>query len=218
MPSPDKRQFEDSLLSAPYYRGRVETTRRIQVQLAKKSKRPGRAPGGAAERLFPGRTGTFVLSGLALLLLVSAVASAIYLRNQVTSLRVQVRELSAPVAKAPPLLEFSPAIPVQPAVPEGPALVRLPVERAGPIDLILSGRLLPQASGRRYVEAVDVGGKTVSKVEIAPSLADGNSFTLTMNPALLAHLPLEIQLVTEQASGKVRIPLARLETDTASPK
>lgn len=216
MPPPDRRRFEDSLLAAPYYRERVETTRRIQLQLGKKGSRKNPAPGAVSERLFPGRTGAIVLSGLGGLLLISAVVSAIYLRTQVSSLRQQVQEMSVSTQKAPPLLEVASSIPVQPAVPEGPGLVRLQKDRHFPIQLNLPGQLLSPSPGRRFVEAVSASGKTVSRVEVVGPLPEGRALSLTLNPALLASLPLEIQLVTEQASGRVRVPLARLEEEAAA--
>ncbi|MCG3194756.1 MAG: hypothetical protein DIJKHBIC_04022 [Thermoanaerobaculia bacterium] len=212
MPPPDRRRFEDSLLAAPYYRERVETTRRIQLQLSKRAvpSPPARA---ASERLFPGRTGAIVLSGLGGLLLISAVVSALYLRGQVAVLRGQVQERSSSVHRAPRLLDIAASIPVAPAVPEGPGLVRLPRDRNLPLQLTFPGRVLPPAAGRRYVEAVDSSGRSLGRVEASFVLPEGRSLSLTLNSALLSNLPLEIELVTEQAAGRVRVPLARLEEE-----
>lgn len=120
---PERLQFERSLLGAPYYRKRVETTTRLSQKLRRPGlfERPrGRVPNPKGsfpverERrsrqrpgipLFPGRTGPLVAIALLLVLLIAAVVSALQLRRQVESLRRAPRQSSpAPLASAPPLV------------------------------------------------------------------------------------------------------------------
>lgn len=117
----DRLQFEKSLLGAPYYKKKVETTSRLNLRI----RRPGlferprrgdfpdpkggspRARGGrrqSVSALFPQRGAPAIAIGLLAVLLLAALASALQLKRQLSSLR---RAAATEAPAAPP----SPAAP-----------------------------------------------------------------------------------------------------------
>lgn len=116
----DRLQFEKSLLGAPYYKKKVETTSRLNVHLRRPGlfERPrrgavpdpkggaarmrgGREPRRSASALFPQRGGAAIVIGLLAVLLLAALASAVQLKRQVSSLR-RTAAAAVPAAAAPP--------------------------------------------------------------------------------------------------------------------
>jgi len=94
----DRRRFEDSLLGAPYYKERVETTTRLQQQISRhpaflrRERMPTSQTGLSDPRLFPGRTGFVVGFALLTILLIAATISAWMLKREVEDLKRQLKK------------------------------------------------------------------------------------------------------------------------------
>lgn len=136
--SPDDRKiFEESLLAAPYYRDRIETTTQMRLRLAqhKAFLKGSRGEGG----LRPGRTGLLVAISLLFILFVAALASALRLKRDLEA---------ATLAAAPaPRADLPGRVLVLPGPAEStsaPLLVLRPEAR--PLLLVLPRPLVPEAT------------------------------------------------------------------------
>ncbi len=167
MPESDRKRFENSLLGAPYYRERVETTRKLKLQhlevrsefsrrgrFRDLSKDPKSSPHG---HIFPGRTGWIVAVSLLTLLFVSAVVSAVYLKSQVRGLASELESLKE--THAGPSLDGISILDAGTLV--GPPWIHVRFSSEGTAAIVLPPSLL---SGIRETDALvllDGGGNRV---------------------------------------------------------
>lgn len=166
----DRQRFEGSLLDSPYYRQRVETTSRLRTRVASSFSQKIRTGGDA--RLFPEKTGTFVVFSLMATLLVASLLSALRLRSQ-------LREaLARPVALSP---RPEPAAPVvllldAPAV-AGPEIraVRRPAGAA----LVL---VVPGVDGRYRASIHGTDGRSVWESGPREPDPSGRAETIVLPP------------------------------------
>ncbi len=203
----ERRRFEECLLTAPYYRGRVETTSRLRLKISDDAgfrRAVAAARAGAGSGLFPGRTGSLVAIALLAILLVAALVSAIRLRSRLQeALREEspaTRAATAVAGAANPgagatgrAAEALPSTPEPPAPVllerqggEGPGIRR--VERADGAPLLLALPATAVAPGARSFELTLVnesGGAAWRSGPLpAPPAASGRDVAVSLPAGL----------------------------------
>ncbi len=188
----DRQRFEGSLLDSPYYRQRVETTSRLRMRVASSWSQKIRT--GADARLFPEKTGTFVVFSLMATLLVASLLSALRLRSQLHE------ALARPNSVAP---RPEPAAPVAllldaPAV-SGPEVRS--VRRPAGASLVL---IVPGVDGRYSASLHGTDGRSIW--ESGPREADpsGRAETIVLPPGQPRAGWVTLRLISGAAGETVR--------------
>ena len=148
----DRKTFEESLLSTPYYRDRIETTARLRLRLAQHDAlRKGARP-ALPSRSVPGRTGLVVALAFVSVLFLAALASALQLKR---NLEGATRLLAAGAGAS---AGADRVVLLAPPGPGGTVVSRVVRPAAVPLLLVLPRSALPDGT-RSFRLALRTGGR-----------------------------------------------------------
>lgn len=212
----ERRLFEESLLGTPYYKNRVDTTSRLKLRIGSSPGlfrgRPGDPPGDA--RLFPGRSGAGVAFSLLTLLLVAALLSALRLKSDLKSARL---ELEARPARSADAAVHAGVVPLAQTVlfggerTTGPAIASLRRAAGGAILLSFPRSLAARTPSSLSVALLD--GKRVAweSAAFASKGMDEGDVSLRLPPGVPPAGSYAVLLKASGASGQSETLLGILE-------